>query len=92
MSETAEKTMESIIAAYPEEVLYFRVNPKDIDVFNKIIEAYDNLAIVSTVEPKTAKLCLWVTENNKPVLLKLIKKMPIKVMLWEEYTALNESK
>ena len=81
----AEKSLESIISAHHEEVLYFRVNPKDIDVFNKIIEAYDNLAIVSTVDPKVAKLCLWVTEDNKPILLKLIKKMPVKVWPWEEY-------
>lgn len=77
--------VERLMAEHPDEVLYFRVEPKDIDIFNKIIEAYDNIAIVSTVDPKAAKLGVWVTEDTKPVLLKLIRKMPVRAVPWEEY-------
>lgn len=78
-------TVERLMAENQNEVLYFRVEPKDIDIFNKIIEAYDNIAIVSTVDPKAAKLGVWVTEDTRPVLLKLIKKMPVRAIPWEEY-------
>ena len=77
--------VEQLMQEHPEEVMYFQVAPKDIDVFNKIVEAYDNVAIVSTVDPKAAKLGLWTTADTKPVLLKLIKKLPVKVIPWEDY-------
>lgn len=80
-------TVEQLMSEHPNEVLYFQVAPADIDIFNKIIEAYDNIAIVSTVEPQTAKLGVWVTADTKPVLLKLIKKMPVRAISWQEYEA-----
>ncbi len=78
-------TVEQLMSEHQNEVLYFQVAPADIDIFNKIIEAYDNIAIVSTVEPRTAKLGVWVTADTKPVLLKLIKKMPVRAIPWQEY-------
>ena len=77
--------LQDILARHPEDVLYYKLEPKDIDVFNKIVEAYDNVALVSTVDPKIAKVALWATADTKGVLLKLLKKMPVRVTPWEEY-------
>ena len=32
------------------ECIMVKVEPSDIDLFNKLIEGYDNLALVTTVE------------------------------------------
>lgn len=72
-----------IIANHPDELVYLRVKPANIDIFNKIVEAYDNLALVTTIDASEGKLVCWVTADSKAILLKLITKMPIKVELLE---------
>ena len=47
---------------------------------NKIIEGYDNLALVSTLDAQRALLCCWVTADMRPVLLKLLSKLKIEVV------------
>lgn len=60
---------------YPDEVVRVRVAPGDIDRFNKIIEAYDNLAIVSTVDAAAGELICWTTADCRAILLKLLSKL-----------------
>lgn len=60
---------------YPEEVVRVWVSPEDIDKFNKIIEAYDNLAIVSTLNVGEGELICWTTADCRPILLKLLSKL-----------------
>lgn len=62
---------------YPNEVVRVRVLPENIDRFNKIIEAYDNLAIVSTVDAAKGELICWTTADGRPILLKLLSKLKI---------------
>ena len=57
------------------ELVHVRVEPSRIDWFNKIIEGYDNLALVSTLEAAEGRLCCWVTADTKPILLKLLSKL-----------------
>ena len=58
---------------YPAEAV--RVPAAKIDRFNKIIEAYDNLALVSTVDAAAGELICWVTPDLRPLLLKLLEKL-----------------
>lgn len=60
---------------YPQEAVRVRVPAEKIDRFNKIIEAYDNLAIVSTVDAAAGELICWVTPDLRPLLLKLLEKL-----------------
>lgn len=62
-------------AADAGELVLVRVEPGRIDWFNKIIEGYDNLALVSTLNPCEGRLCCWVTADMKPILLKLTSKL-----------------
>ena len=56
-----------------------QVNPKDIDVFNKIIEAYDNLALVTALDAAQGKLLVRVTPDTKEDTLKLLNHLPFPV-------------
>lgn len=62
---------------YPSEVVRVKVASEKIDQLNKIIEAYDNLAIVSTVDAAQGELICWTTADCRPVLLKLLSKLKI---------------
>ncbi len=81
--------LKTLMATYPEEVSYYRIAPKDIDLFNKIIEAYGHLGLVTTLDPKAAKVAVWTTKDTRPLLLKLIRKLPFAVLPWEEFKPTN---
>ncbi|MDD2568351.1 MAG: DUF4911 domain-containing protein [Clostridia bacterium] len=66
---------------YASEHIYVQVKPADIDIFNKFIEAYDNMALVTTVNASSGELVLWVTPDTRSTVLKLITKLPCKVKL-----------
>ena len=67
--------------SYSAEHIWVRVKPKEIDIFNKFIEAYDNLALVTTVDAKAGVLVLWVTPDTKAAVLKIMQKLPCQVKL-----------
>ena len=60
--------------------VWLQVTPRRIDYINKIIEAYDNLAMVSTVDPVAGILVCHVTPDMRPVLLKLLSKLRVKLL------------
>lgn len=61
-----------------------QVDPENIDIFNKIIEGYDNLALVTALRPELGLLLLRVTEDTKKDTLKIIKRLPFPVTITEE--------
>lgn len=75
--------------AHPEEIIYVSMASSNIDRFNKIIEAYDNQALVSTLDADQGRVILWVTADTRPTVLKLIGKMPFPVELL--YSGIEES-
>lgn len=69
-----------MLARHAQELVFVQVPPARIDWLNKIIEGYDNLALISTLDAEKALLCCWVTEDMRPVLLKLLSKLKIEVV------------
>lgn len=75
-----------MLARHSDELVYVQLPPSKIDWFNKIIEGYDNLALVSTLNKdadapaERALLVCWVTADMRPVLLKLLDKLKITVI------------
>ena len=63
-----------LLARHAAELVWLQVPPAKIDWFNKIVEAYDNLALVSTVDAAEG---LLVTPDMRPPLLKLLAKLPV---------------
>ena len=62
-----------------DEQLLLQVAPNDIDFFNKLVEGYDNLSIITTIDAKLGKMALWVTEHTKKEVLAILKCLPIPV-------------
>lgn len=59
------------------QTILLEMAPHDIDFFNKLIEGYDNLALVTTLDAKLGKVALWVTEHTKKELLSILRCFPI---------------
>ena len=62
-----------------DEQLLLQIAPNDIDFFNKLVEGYDNLSIITTIDAKLGKMALWVTEHTKKEVLAILKCLPIPV-------------
>ena len=61
------------------DLIYVQVEPADIDLFNKLIEGYDNMAMVTTVDAKLGELVLRVANNAKKDIMAVLKCLPIPV-------------
>jgi hydrogenase maturation factor len=58
-----------------------RVNPEQIDLLTKIVEAYDNLGIVSTIEQTSGKVCIRVTADTWEEMLEILHNLPFPIEL-----------
>lgn len=61
--------------------MYFlvRVNPKEIDFLNKIIEGYDGLGWVTTVDPLLGLLKINVTPDTKDEVGEILRGFPVHI-------------
>ncbi|MBR5429960.1 MAG: DUF4911 domain-containing protein [Firmicutes bacterium] len=64
-----------------EEMLVCRVAPNDIDLFNKLLEGYDNLAYVTTVDAGVGRMVLRFAENARKDLLAILHCLPFPVAI-----------
>lgn len=63
------------------ETLVCRVAPGDIDLFNKLLEGYDNLVYVTTVDPGLGRMVLRFAETARKDLLAILHCLPFPVAI-----------
>jgi len=66
-----------------EEMILVEVAPYDIDFFNKLLEGYDNLTLVTTLDASLGKVALWVAKNARKDILAILKCLPVPVHVLE---------
>ena len=66
-----------------EEMILVEVAPRDIDFFNKLLEGYDNMALVTTLDAKLGQIALWVAKHAKKDVLAILKCLPVPVHVVE---------
>jgi putative protease len=66
-----------------EEMILVEVAPRDIDFFNKLLEGYDNMALVTTLDARLGQLALWVATHAKKDVLAILKCLPVPVHVLE---------
>lgn len=59
--------------------IYCQVAPEKIDMLTKLIEAYDHLGIVSTLDRDKGMVIVRGTENTFPEMKKILSTMPFPV-------------
>ena len=62
------------------EIIRVSVEPADIDFFNKLLEGYDNMAMVTTVDASLGQLALRVAKSAKKDIMAVLRCMPIPVV------------
>ena len=67
----------------PETILAF-VQPADIDLLSRIIESYDNLGVVSTLDQLMGKVLIRVTGDTYPEVMDILNHLPIDITLMAE--------
>lgn len=50
-----------------------------IELFNKLMEGYDNLCIVTAIDPAAGELLLRMTPDTRPEVLKVLRHLPFPV-------------
>lgn len=58
-----------------------QVAPENIDMLTKIIEAYDNLGIVSTIDRQQGLVIIRGTEDTYPELVEILRHLPFPLLL-----------
>lgn len=56
--------------------VYFKLKPTDTNYINRIVEGYEYLGVMTTIDKKEAISMICSTEDMKPVLLEVLKSLP----------------
>ena len=68
-------------AARQGEAIFVQVAPEKIDLLNKLLEGYDNLTLVTTLDAQKGDLVLWVTKYTYRDTIRVIKHLPFAVQI-----------
>ena len=62
--------------------IYARLHPGKIDLLTKLIEAYDHLGIVSTLDQNKGLVVIRSTEDSLPELEEILHHLPFSIELF----------
>ncbi len=68
-----------------KDQLYAIVSPDKIDILTKLIEAYDHLAVVSTLDRLRGLVIMRSTEDNYNDLQEILTNLPFPIEVLSEY-------
>ena len=61
--------------------IFAQVAPYNIDFLSKIIEGYDNLGILSTLNPAEGRVIIRVTEDTWADMMEILEHLPFSIEL-----------
>jgi len=61
------------------EQIYARVAPEKIDMLTKLVEAYDNLGIVSTIDQASGRVVVRVTPDTWAAIMEILRNLPFAI-------------
>ena len=56
-----------------------QIDPIHTNLLNKLVEGYDNLALMTAVEARTGRFVLWVSQDTLKDMQKILPRLPFKV-------------
>ncbi|HRY12367.1 MAG TPA: DUF4911 domain-containing protein [Syntrophomonadaceae bacterium] len=59
--------------------IFARVKPDKIDMLTKIVEAYDNLGVVSTLDRNSGQVVVRVTPDTWEDMMKILENLPFPI-------------
>lgn len=64
--------------------IYAEINPNHIDMLTRLIEAYDNLGIVSTIDQTMGKVVIRVTPDTWSEVMAILHHLPFAIIIENE--------
>ena len=64
-----------------KEEIYARLDPGDIDMLARIVEAYDHLGVLSTLDPAAGLVVIRVTEDTWEEMRLVLEDLPFPISL-----------
>jgi len=61
--------------------IFARVSPDRIDMLTKLVEAYDNLGIVSTLDQSSGLVVIRVTTDTWTEMLEILQNLPFPITI-----------
>lgn len=68
-----------------KDQLYAIVKPEKIDILTKLIEAYDHLAVVSTLDRSRGLVIMRATEDSCRELEEILAHLPFPIEVFDDY-------
>ncbi|WP_287190010.1 DUF4911 domain-containing protein [Syntrophothermus sp.] len=68
----------------PGDQVFLRVETQNIDFLNRIVEGWDGLGIVSTLDRDQGLVVIRVTPDTKPELLNVVRFLPFPAEVLDE--------
>ena len=59
--------------------IYVRIREQDINLFVKLLEGFDNLCVVSTLDASGGLLAVRGTPDGRPEILQILQHLPFSV-------------
>ncbi len=59
-----------------------QVAPCNIDFLSKILEGYDNLGVLSTINPSDGQVIIRVTEDSFPEVMEILDHLPFDIKIF----------
>ncbi|MEA4924013.1 MAG: DUF4911 domain-containing protein [Syntrophomonadaceae bacterium] len=67
-----------------KDEIYALINPNHIDILTKLIEAYDNLGIVSTLDQAVGRVVIRVTRDTWAEVMDILNNLPFEIIIEDE--------
>ena len=68
----------------PGDQVFLRVETQNIDFLNRIVEGWDGLGVVSTLDRDQGLVVIRVTPDTKPELLNVVRFLPFPAEVLEQ--------
>jgi len=66
-----------------KDEIYAQVSPDRIDILTKLVEAYDHLGVVSTLDQNQGTVLIRVTTDTCSEMLEILQHMPFPITIAE---------
>lgn len=64
--------------------IFLRIPRKEITLLTKIIESYDNIGVVSTIDSVKGLVMIHITPDTRGTVLEIVKELSFVEEIWEE--------
>lgn len=55
------------------DAVYIEINPHDVNYINRILEGYEYLGILTTLDPKRALCCIHATADTRAEVIEILR-------------------